>query len=297
MAQNDMNRLGVFSYPGSVDVGAEYAQFKDKTPARWGGKQMIPKGSVTGNNPDALIDKTFKRISDGDRYVDPGKHEREYAVAQRKLNITEKAFYPPKPPVKSVGKGSNFGCIGKPFANSNEEEKAQPKGPPEPRGMFTNPTKKGGFGVPGTTIGKPIESMPEPYLVSRELEKVERKDARSRIPKAFNYSATPGLFDTNNVFAYEPGAWAEPEKKRGGDESKPKPFKPAAKGRPMHVPEYIPDPLDEKERICREQFKKERDAIPMVFKPPSGQKSRPVVDINPMVPTGPPPVSLRDTIY
>ena len=28
---------------------------------------MIPKGSVTGNNPDALIDKDFKRISDGDR--------------------------------------------------------------------------------------------------------------------------------------------------------------------------------------------------------------------------------------
>jgi len=71
--------------------------------------------------------------------------------------------------------------------------------------------------------------MPEPYLVSRELEKVERKHARGRIPKAFTYTAKPGLFDTN-VYAYEPGAWAEPEKtRRDPDELRPKPFKPPRK--------------------------------------------------------------------
>lgn len=71
--------------------------------------------------------------------------------------------------------------------------------------------------------------MPEPYLVSRELEKVERKVARERIPKAFSYSAKPGLFD-NSVYAYEPGAWAEPEKKRRDpDEIRPKPFRPPPK--------------------------------------------------------------------
>ena len=44
------------------------------------------------------------RVDPAHRYVDPGKHQREYALAQRKKNVTEKAFYPPKPPVKSVGK-------------------------------------------------------------------------------------------------------------------------------------------------------------------------------------------------
>lgn len=29
MAQNDMAKLGVFSYPGSIDVGAEYVAVQD----------------------------------------------------------------------------------------------------------------------------------------------------------------------------------------------------------------------------------------------------------------------------
>ena len=82
------------------------------------------------------------------------------------------------------------------------------------RGMFTNPTKKGGYGVPNTTIGAQHASLPEPYLVSRELDKVERKLARARVPKPFIGGAKGGI-QNDNIFAYEPGAWAEPVKKVG----------------------------------------------------------------------------------
>ena len=45
-------------------------------PARWGGKQMLPGCPKWGANPDALIDKEFKRLSENERYVDPGKERR-----------------------------------------------------------------------------------------------------------------------------------------------------------------------------------------------------------------------------
>jgi hypothetical protein len=45
-------------------------------------------------------------------------------------------------------------------------------------------------GTPGLTLGPPLASMPEPYLVSRELEKVERKAARERIPKVGGLGCT-----------------------------------------------------------------------------------------------------------
>jgi hypothetical protein len=114
--------------------------------------------------------------------------------------------------------------------------------------MFTNPTKKGGYGTPNTTIGAQHASLPEPYLVSRELDKVERKLARARVPKPFIGGAKGGIQD-DNVFAYEPGAWAEPVKKRGAAEGGPKPFRPPGQDKRAHVPKYIPDPQDEKDKI------------------------------------------------
>jgi hypothetical protein len=43
---------------------------------------MLPGCPKWGANPDALIDTTFKRLSENERYVDPGKHEREYNLQQ-----------------------------------------------------------------------------------------------------------------------------------------------------------------------------------------------------------------------
>lgn len=62
------------------------------------------------------------------------------------------------------------------------------------------------------------------------------------------------------------------------------------------VPNYVPDPLDEKISKEREAAKALREKLGKAFIPPSGQKSRPVAGISPMDPTGPPPVSLRETI-
>lgn len=105
---------------------------------------MLPGGTKWGTNPDALIDKTFKRLSENERYVDPGKHEREYNLKQMEKR-TGKAFYPPK---------KSNGPIGAPYPNTNDDERETPKQPPAPRGIFTNPMKNGCPGTPGLTLGE-----------------------------------------------------------------------------------------------------------------------------------------------
>lgn len=105
---------------------------------------MLSGGTKWGTNPDAMIDKTFKRLSEGERYVQPGKHEREYALAQQ-AKRTGKAFYPPK---------TSKGLIGDPYPNMNDDERQAEKQPPAPRGIFTNPAKKGCVGTPGLTLGR-----------------------------------------------------------------------------------------------------------------------------------------------
>jgi hypothetical protein len=62
------------------------------------------------------------------------------------------------------------------------------------------------------------------------------------------------------------------------------------------VPKYIPDPLDVKIQNQRAEAKEAREKLGKAFVPPSGLKSRPIASISPMDPTGPPPVSLRDTL-
>jgi len=299
----DMNRLGVFKQPGSIDIGDTYEK-QHKLPNRYQGKQFLNTGSKLGKNPDALIDHAFKRLSEGDQFVDPGAHERKSRAALKASNVSEKPFYPSKPALRSTGKGTQYGCIGTQYSHQKEYDEEQEKADARkeaPKNFYTNPPKKGSYGVPGTTIGKREDLMEEPYLVSRELEKVERKVARERIPKAFQstHKSSSGLFD-NNIYAYNPGDWTEkPKSSRASLEKAFRPTHPGKQGFNCTIqkfPDYKEDPLDEKMRREREERAAER-AKKGIFKPNSGFKSRPNSVINPLDVTGPNPVSLVDTLF
>jgi len=105
---------------------------------------------------------------------------------------------------------------------------------------------------PITVLSKPRYNEPLSNFAFkfklRRYNKVERKLARARVPKPFIGGAKGGIQD-DNVFAYEPGAWAEPVKKRGAAEGGPKPFRPPGQDKRAAVPKYIPDPQDEKDKI------------------------------------------------
>jgi|AntAceMinimDraft_11_1070367.scaffolds.fasta_scaffold70734_2 hypothetical protein len=106
---------------------------------------MLPGGTAWGTSLDeGLIDKTFRRLSENERYVDPGKHDRAYNRQQMEKR-TGKAFFPPK---------KCQGLIGPAYLNANEDERETKKEPQAPRGVFTNPMKKGCAGTPGLTLGR-----------------------------------------------------------------------------------------------------------------------------------------------
>ena len=88
--------------------------------------------------------------------------------------------------------------------------------------MYTNPGKKGCAGTPGITIGGEFDAMDEEYQPARALSRKAVKAARAKIEKPWGGGAGVGVsrcFDANNsAYAYEPGAWAEPEKPKRKEE-------------------------------------------------------------------------------
>ena len=111
------------------------------------------------------------------------------------------------------------------------------------------------------------------------------KAARAKIEKPWGGGAGVGVsrcFDANNsAYAYEPGAWAEPEKpkRKEEDPDAPKPFKPPSthgRGAP-EVFAHVSDPTDydgERRRAARAASRKAGR-----FYPPKGAKSTPTSTI------------------
>jgi hypothetical protein len=166
-------------------------------------------------NPEGLIEKTLLRLSEGEPYVDPGKHEREHALAQEKRR-TGKGWFPPalEMPIEHHE-----------YLPDGERPEPKPpkavKGTPQylrDRGVKTAPSKRGCVGTPKITIAPAFESMPDEYQPARELDRDAKEKAREKIEKPFKGRTAQignncsGLFD-ENIYAYEPGDHAEPEKK------------------------------------------------------------------------------------
>mmetsp|Transcript_18056 Transcript_18056/g.58963 ORF Transcript_18056/g.58963 Transcript_18056/m.58963 type:complete len:281 (+) Transcript_18056:57-899(+) len=268
--------MGIFSQMSSICVGDKFDK-TEKLPERFLGKQFTSGATITGNNADAMLDKTFKRLSEGDTYLDPGALERKHRVAQRKMNISEKAFYPSQPGRKAPGPGTSYGCIGKQPDYMAETADTNEKDAAVGRNFYTNPPKKGGFGVPGTTISPANTYLPDEYLASRTIDKVERAKAREKIHKPFNSTGTSrgGYFDSK-IFENAPGAFVPRDREKYKADFKAfRPSHPAKKGfNSTHFPSYVEDPLDAKiEKAKAEAAERKKLGV---FKPSSGPKSYPI---------------------
>ena len=273
-----METVGLFSAPGSTNVDTEYGLGPNATvlPERWKGRQITrgipPAHPLHGRSMDLDI----RRLGENDPYVDPGKHDRAAAKEAIDKRVSEKGFLPPK--------GSHGDTFGEPVANMNEGDDVDVAAP-APRGVYTNPGKKGCAGTPGITIGGDFDAMDEEYQPARALSRKAVKAARAKIEKPWGGGAGVGVsrcFDANNsAYAYAPGAWAEPEKpkRKEEDPDAPKPFKPPSthgRGAP-EVFAHVSDPTDydgERRRAARAASRKAGR-----FYPPKGAKSTPTSTI------------------
>jgi len=289
----DMAKLGTFSQPSYIHIGDEYDK-KTTQADRYKGKGFSTAPGKRGQGADVTFDKGIKSLHEGDKFVDPGTHEKKYRLQQEKKKLTPEGFKYTSPAKKQAGSGNYSGCFAKPYAHQTDYDVLQKgelpeKGKPQLRNIITNPPKKGTFGTPGTSIGKGSEKtyISDPYDAEHRKELSESRDAQKKVvgPPFKSSCRRQGTFDetgasgASKIFSLDR---ALPPKKYTGPPQRPPlpvPFKPSSPGKRGHnctinkFPEYKEDPLEIQERMRREEAKKAKPAT--VWKPISGPKSTP----------------------
>eukprot|EP00760_Papus_ankaliazontas_P028458 PhM_4_TR3721/c0_g2_i1/m.66241 len=286
-------KMGWFQTPGFISIGDEYEK-KEKNPnSRYRGRNMLTNPAKKGRGVDATIGHQFLSLSEGDKYVDPGTYEKKVRLEEAKKKITQRGFVYTSPPKKSSGMGNYYGTFSEKQKYAHEVEynvlkkgELPQKVQVSQKNILTNPSKRGTFGVPNTTLSKGDEFryVSDPY----DRPKPKPATAQSIVPQPFKSTCRrSNFFDetpkqgVSKVFGIDK---ALPAKKPESESNKStlagqKPWRPS---NPAHrgynatlsrFPEYKEDPLELKERQQREMRKKERP--PVVWKPISSSKSSP----------------------
>lgn len=150
----------VFSIPSFVGVGDPFVKRKKAKDQRKVGLNFVAVAPKTGKQPDALFEKEFHSLHEGDRFVEQAVAERRYHNAKLTKNLTQNGFKCASPSQKAQGLGSYFGTIQKTAFPHETDFIVARKGdvpvrkPTKARQVYTAPSKKGTFGFPNTTIGK-----------------------------------------------------------------------------------------------------------------------------------------------
>lgn len=288
--------MGLMSVPSYISIGDEYDKKKLEN-SRHNGRGFATSPGKRGQGTDVGFNKKFQSLHEGDKFVDPGTHEKRYRLEQEKKKLTPDGFKYTSPSKKSAGSGNYFGCFTKSYVHQTEYDVLQKGELPEAsrqrgqqRNIVTQPTKKGTFGNPGTTIGKGTETnyISDPYDAEHRKERAEITAAAKKTAGNGPFKSScrrQGCFDENSytgasrVFSLDR---ALPPKRQTGPAMRqplPVPFKPSSPGKKGYdctlnkFPEYQEDPLEIQERKRREEAKQAKPQT--VWKPISGPKSTP----------------------
>lgn len=110
----------------------------------------------TGKGNDATFNK-FISLHEGDKFIDPKRIELMANVEKRKHNVSETPFKASSPMKKSVAAGDYYGTIGGRVSHEPETiivPKKKGEIPEKPKGIYTNPPKKGSFGMNKFTLSE-----------------------------------------------------------------------------------------------------------------------------------------------
>jgi hypothetical protein len=168
----------VFTIPSFIGVGDPFVKRRKAKDQRVVGRNFVAVAPKTGKMPDALFEKEFHSLHEGDRFVESQVADRRYQNSKMKKNLTPNGFKCASPPQKAQGLGSYFGTIQRAaFPHETDFLVARKGDVPakketKPRQVYTAPGKKGTFGFPNTTIGKEGSD----YVASFYGQ--EREDAR-----------------------------------------------------------------------------------------------------------------------
>jgi len=281
----------MFSQPSYISIGDEYDKTKALAPDRCKGVQMKVAAAKRGTQPDALFDKKFKSLSEGDKYIDPGVVEKRDRIENRKKLVTNDGFKYSSPSMRSAGLGNNYGCFTKQYKHETEyivtkKGELPNKAKDAPRNILTGPPKRGTYGTPGTTLSKGDEYkyISDPYDANNRAAG-DKKGAP--IPFKAACKKTDFFDGHSNVAASKIYSLDRPlpARKPEPPASKPAatvPFKPSSPPKrgfnsTMGKIEYREDPFELREKKAREEREKNKPSV--VWKPVGATKTLPTRSI------------------
>lgn len=246
--KNAQGSLGLFSEPSYLSLGDPYdPEIKSKA-GRHRGLNMTTSPVKLGNvTKYVCFDKNFKRVSEGDTYVMPGGNERKARKESWNRCLTTNGFTFSSPTKRRTGLGEctgNFSKFPNWEARGGAEKKTKDDIPPMPKpNILTNPTKKGSYGIPNTTLSKGSEYsyLADPYARARDLEQEEKRIVAEKTAaftggKPFNtMSHAKDCFDKT--------VYTDPEHLRGGYKAGGSARDLALEGKPPMVPSSPPKKL------------------------------------------------------
>jgi len=217
---NAQAALGLFSEPSYISIGDEYDP-PQSSDGRHKGLNIMTQVIKKGNVPQyTCLDKVFRRVSEGDLYVEPGGMERKWKKEAWLKCRTSDGFRFSHPTRHRTGLGDvtgNFGKWPEFIPRGGQEKKTKDDIPPPAKpNIITNPIKNGSYGVVGTVMGKGTEFkyMIDPYDRPRELEMEEKKHFKEKTAffsggKAFQTTA-------HSRDCFDKHIYTDPENLRGG---------------------------------------------------------------------------------
>ncbi|KAJ9522631.1 hypothetical protein QJQ45_019712 [Haematococcus lacustris] len=164
-----------------------------------------------------LNDGTFTKfipLLDGDPYEDPLKTKLKADAEKKKKNLTEVPFKTASPMKQSACPGDFYGTNEKvPYiAGHMEVQKKKGDVPQQPKGIYTSPAKKGGFGMNKTTLSEhtgtkgvateyEYQHDPETWQEQkrREAAEADRKARVTELPFKPSNPAKKGGFGVPNT--------------------------------------------------------------------------------------------------
>ena len=200
---------------------------------------MTPGERKSGKNNDSWFDTEVKRFGEDEPYIDPdpgipeipGKEQRVRELEAIKKRVSAKGWFPagrmnPEAPKPRMGPH---------YANMNEGDGEEGKYVSMPRGLYTQPPKRGSYNQPGILIGESIRNAPpsSPVVVRERKVKVAHVKVRVNTKEK---KAAEGAEEGAEKEEEEEGA---EKKKKEEEEATPAKQKAPSPDRPWRTPSKV----------------------------------------------------------
>ena len=204
---------------------------------------MTPGERKSGKNNDSWFDVEVKRFGEDEPYIDPdpgipeipGKEQRVRELEAIKKRVSAKGWFPagrmnPQAPKPRMGPH---------HANMNEGDGEEGKFVAMPRGLYTQPMKRGSYNAPGILIGQSIRNAPpsSPVVVRQRVVKTAHVKVRVNTKEKKEGAEGEGAEGAEGEGAE--GESAETETPKPKEEPKKQKQKPPSPDRPWRTPHKV----------------------------------------------------------